>query len=192
MPFTDLLADLGLMPLRAMAFQTMLLMVAIALEAMVLRQHLRLGYQSSVHYAASLNLLATSLGWLAFLALEAVLPPEWQQQVISYVLFNHLYVNGLSPNLPVMVVVTAMGVFFLTYWVKLQGLNALTRLLGSLPVVAPRPKIQRRFYPRSQPQPSPAGPEQSSHALAVLHANALSFTAILLLLVIRLVLQVAP
>ncbi|MFM7470921.1 MAG: filament integrity protein FraC [Nodosilinea sp.] len=192
MPIADLLTDLGLMPLRAVVFQTMLLMVAIALEAMVLRQHLRLGYQTSVHYAASLNLLATSLGWLAFLAMEAILPSGLQQQVISYVLFNHLYVNELSPNLPMMVVMTAMGVFFLTYWVKLQGLNALTRLLGVLPAVEPQAKTQRRFYPRPQPQKPEGGLEKSSHALAVLHANAFSFTAILLLLMLRLALQVAP
>jgi hypothetical protein len=34
---TDLLADLGLIPIKAMVFQSMLLLVAIALEAMVLR-----------------------------------------------------------------------------------------------------------------------------------------------------------
>ncbi|MFZ4640064.1 MAG: filament integrity protein FraC [Nodosilinea sp.] len=182
---TDLLADLGLMPLRAVVFQATLLMAAIALEAMVLRQHLRLGYQTSVHYAATLNLLATSLGWLAFLALEGFLPPGLQQQVISYVLFNHLYANEVSPNLPVMVVMTAIGVFFLTYWVKLQGLNSLTRLLGTSPAVAVRPKTRRRIYPRSpQDTPSPSS-EKSSHTLAVLHANALSFTAILLLLLIK-------
>ena len=51
-------------------------MVAIALEATILRQRLRVGYQTSMQYAATLNLLATSLGWLAFLTLESLLPPR--------------------------------------------------------------------------------------------------------------------
>src|SRR5512146_2768127 len=119
---TDLLADLGLLPLRAIAFQSMLLLVAIALEAMVLRQRLRLGYQTSVQYAATINLLTTSLGWIAFLSLEAVLPTPLRQQIMSYVLFSRFFPNDWLDALPVMMVMAAIVVFFATYWVKLQSL----------------------------------------------------------------------
>ena len=44
------------LPLRAIAFQILCLLIAIAIEAYVLRQTLRLGYKTSVRYAASMNL----------------------------------------------------------------------------------------------------------------------------------------
>jgi hypothetical protein len=187
MPITDLLADLGLMPLRAIAFQSMLLLVAIALEAIVLRQQLRLGYQTSVQYAATINLLTTSLGWLAFLSLEAVLPLALRQQIISYVLFNRFYSNAWADILPVVIVVTAILAFFITYWFKLQGLSWLIVLLGRAPVVEapPLPARPRRASPSRRGQ-SVSTSRTSSYTLAVLQANALSFTALVLLLLLRL------
>jgi hypothetical protein len=187
MPLTNLLSELGIMPLRAIAFQSLLLMVAIVLEAMVLRQQLRLGYRPSMQYAATLNLLATSLGWIAFLAIEAVLPLSLRSQVISYVLFNRFYTNSWHDVLPVVVVVMAIATFFITYWVKLQGLTWLLRLLGQTPREATPEAVE--LNRRQRYEQARRGPEQgirgySPRALAVLEANAVSFTAILLLLLI--------
>ena len=185
---TDLLADLGLIPLKAIVFQSMLLLVAIALEAMVLRQHLRLGYQTSVQYAATINLLATSLGWIAFLGLEAVLPTALRQQIMSYVLFSRFFNNNWLEALPVMMVMGAILVFFVTYWVKLQGLSALVALLGKAPVLevpglADRP---RRSRASRRGAPSAARTRTATYTVAVLQANALSFTVIVLLLFLQL------
>ncbi len=188
MPIVNLLSEPGMMPLRAIVFQTMLLMVAIVLEAMVLRQQLRLGYRTSMQYAATLNLLATSLGWVAFLALEAVLPLSLRSQVISYVLFNRFYVNTWREVLPMVVVLMGIAAFFITYWIKLQGLAWLLQLLGQAPVVED-PEIleanrrQRYERARSHQQMSGRG-GPSPRALAVLEANALSFTAILIVLLL--------
>ncbi|NJL48029.1 MAG: hypothetical protein HC929_11770 [Leptolyngbyaceae cyanobacterium SM2_5_2] len=198
MPITDFLADLGLMPLRAMAFQSMLLLVAIALEAIVLRQHLRLGYQTSMQYAATINLFTTSLGWIAFLSLEALLPLALRQQIISYVLFNRFDpANPWRDVLPVVIVGAAIVAFFTTYWFKLQGLSLLIRLLEREPSVAMAVKAESSSGsspPRnSLAWSSSARREQvnppsrtSFYTLAVLQANALSFTAIVLLLLLRL------
>lgn len=188
MPFNDLLSELGILPLRAIAFQTLLLLVAIVLEAMVLRQQLRLGYRPSMQYAATLNLLATSLGWVAFLALEALLPLSLRSQVISYVFFNRFYLNGWRDVLPVVVVVTAIVAFFITYWIKLQGLTWLLRLLGEAPVeVAPAPILKdsrRQRYERARLGQVDGQRGTSPRALAVLQANAVSFTAILVVLLL--------
>ncbi|MGF1519031.1 MAG: filament integrity protein FraC [Nodosilinea sp.] len=191
MPITNLLSELGILPLRAIAFQTLLLLVAMVLEAMVLRQQLRLGYRTSMQYAATLNLLATSLGWVAFLALEAVLPLALRSQVISYVLFNRFYLNGWREVLPVVVVVTAISAFFVTYWIKLQGLIWLQQLLGQQPIETdPQPvEINRRqLYERArrgQGRGQFGGQRGNSpRTLAVLQANAASFTAILVLLLL--------
>ena len=189
MPLTNLLSELGILPLRAIAFQTLLLLVAIVLEAMVLRQQLRLGYRTSMQYAATLNLLATSLGWVAFLAIEAVLPLSLRSQVISYVLFNRFYLNGWRDVLPVVVVVTAIAAFFVTYWIKLQSLTWLQRLLGQQPVdIDPRPVAINRRQLYEQARRGRGTDERqrgdSPRALAVLQANAASFTAILVLILL--------
>ncbi|HZG39122.1 MAG TPA: hypothetical protein VEZ50_10630 [Nodosilinea sp.] len=189
MPLNDLLSELGIMPLRAIAFQSLLLMVAIVLEAMVLRQQLRLGYRTSMQYAATVNLLATSLGWVAFLAIEAVLPLALRSQIISYVLFNRFYDNSWRDALPVVVVVVAIAAFFITYWIKLQGLTWLLQLLGQLPQettadVIEDNRSQRYERARRAQVEGQQGGRSSPRALAVLEANAVSFTAILLLLLL--------
>ncbi len=187
MSIVNLLSEPGMMPLRAIVFQTMLLMMAIVLEAMVLRQQLRLGYRPSMQYAATLNLLATSLGWIAFLALEAVLPLSLRSQVISYVLFNRFYVNTWHEVLPMMVVLLGIAAFFITYWIKLQGLTWLLQLLSQAPVVED-PEIleanRRQRYERARRQQMSGQRGPSPRALAVLEANALSFTAILIVLLL--------
>ncbi|PSR15606.1 hypothetical protein C8255_22235 [filamentous cyanobacterium CCP3] len=187
MPLNDVLSELGMMPLRAIAFQSLLLMVAIVLEAMVLRQQLRLGYRTSMQYAATINLLATSLGWVAFLAIEAVLPLSLRSQVISYVLFNRFYTNDWIDTLPVIVVMVAIVAFFITYWIKLQGLLWLLQLLGQKPIDTTPEAIEsnrRQLYARARRAQVEGQRSNSPRALAVLQANALSFTAILLLLLL--------
>ncbi|WP_017297009.1 filament integrity protein FraC [Nodosilinea nodulosa] len=187
MPLNDVLSEPGIMPLRAVAFQSLLLMVAIVLEAMVLRQRLRLGYRISMQYAATVNLLATSLGWVAFLAIEAVLPPDLRNQIISYVLFNRFYENSWRDVLPVVVVVTAIAAFFITYWIKLQGLIWLLQLLGQKPIDTTPEAIEdnrRQRYDRARRAQIEGQRGHSPRALAVLQANAISFTAILLLLLL--------
>ena len=187
MPINNLLSELGIMPLRAIAFQSMLLMVAIVLEAMVLRQQLRLGYRTSMHYSATINLLATSLGWIAFFAIEAVLPLALRSQVISYVLFNRFYPNNWQDILPVVVVVVAIVAFFVTYWIKLQGLMFLLQLLGEISVDTTPEAIEdnrSQRYERARRAQIEGQRGHSPRALAVLEANAVSFTAILLVLVL--------
>ncbi len=179
MPFS-LIDDAAVLPLRAIVFQCLLLLVAIALEASVLRMRLRLGYQPSIRYAASLNLLTVVLGWMAFLVLDPALPSAVQTQVISYVLFGNFYANGVSNNLGIFVVLAGLVTFFLTFWIKVLGLEGLTWALGS-PIVPARETNTNRYRYRRSSKPDTSPP----HIIAVLQANALSFSAILVLLILR-------
>ncbi|MGF1458590.1 MAG: filament integrity protein FraC [Leptolyngbyaceae cyanobacterium] len=182
MPFSLLLDEAAVLPLRAIVFQCLLLLVAIALEAIVLRQRLRLGFQSSMQYAATLNLLAVVLGWILFLGLEQILPPAIRTQVISYVLFGNFYFNDWAGSLGIFVVIAGLVVFFLTFWVKATALAWLTLMLGN-PIVQPKTEknVNRYRYRRSLDQQTTVAP----HEIAVLQANALSFSAVLLLLLLR-------
>ncbi len=185
MPFDLLVNEAAVVPLRAVVFQSMLLLVAIALEAGMLRQRLRLGFQPSIRYAASLNLFATGLGWLLFLSLEPLVPAALRTQIISYVLFGRFYDNALLTSLTPLVVAAGLGVFFLTFSLKVKGLEWLTQLLGApiRPTQAPKLSRRRGFGDlRQNPQTQRTTP---AYILAILHANALSFSAILVLLLLR-------
>lgn len=181
MPFSLFLSETAVLPLRAIIFQVLLLLVAIILEAAVLRRQLRLGFQPSIRYATSLNLLAVVIGWILFLGLEPLLPATFRTQVISYILFGHFHQNQVVNNLGAVIVAIGLLAFFVTFWIKAKALEWLTWLLGN-PIVDPGEvrNPDRIRYGRSRPtQPT------SPHLLAVLRANALSFTAILLLLLLR-------
>ncbi|NER80960.1 MAG: hypothetical protein F6K42_15595 [Leptolyngbya sp. SIO1D8] len=182
MPFPLLLDEAAILPLRAIFFQCLLLLVTISLEAFVLRRQLRLGFQPSIRYATSLNLLAAVLGWIVFLGLEPLLPLSMRTQIISYVLFGHFYANSLTGSLGAAIVAAGLAAFFLTFWMKAKALEWLTWVL-EVPIVKPQSKENpnRIRYGRSRPNQIQASP----HLLAVLQANALSFTAILLLLLLR-------
>jgi hypothetical protein len=184
MPFSLPIDAVMVIPLRGIIFQCLLLLVAIVLEAIVLRRRLRLGFQPSIRYAATLNLVAVVLGWALFLGLEAILPENIRTQIISYILFGNFYDNSLteSNSLNVAVVVIGLIIFFLTFWTKNVALEWLTWSLGD-PIVKPSAQDPGN---RSRYRRSPAAEEANSpHTLAVLQANALSFSAVLLLLLLR-------
>jgi hypothetical protein len=190
MPFDLLVDEAAVLPLRAVAFQSLLLLVAIALEAGMLRQRLRLGFQVSIRYAATLNLLAVCLGWVVFLGLEPLAPPPLRTQIISYILFGRFYNNALSGSLGPIVVAAGLGIFFLTFLLKVKGLEWLSQLLGN--PIAPNQASTPSRYPRFKDlrRDQNNAPRTPAHALAVLHANALSFTAVLVLLLLRYGLEV--
>jgi hypothetical protein len=188
MPVQDLLPELGVLPLRAIVFQSLLLLVSIALEAAILRQRLRIGYHISMQYAATINLMATSLGWFAFLLIESLLPQSIKMQVMSYILFNRFYENFWQNKMLVLVILLGIVAFFLTFWIKLKGLEWLLACLGRNPVVgadktAPLSRKDRYALAR---EGSTSGQQiNSARTLAILEANAASFGAILGLLLLR-------
>ncbi len=173
-------------PLKAVIFQIVFLLVAVALEAMVLRQKLRLGYRPSIRYAAAVNLLAVVVGWFAFLAIEPLFEPRLQAQVISYVLFDNLINNSLKPQMGWIILVAGLVAFFMTLIIKLKGLELIMRALGTWNLPAkPKDLSRKERYSRSRTGTTRYKEAASQFAIAVLQANALSFSAILLLIVMR-------
>ncbi|MGD1858058.1 MAG: filament integrity protein FraC [Leptolyngbyaceae cyanobacterium] len=173
-------------PFKAIVFQILFLLVAIALEAMVLRQRLRLGYKQSVRYAAAVNLLTVVVGWFAFLSIEPLMGPRLQAQVISYVLFDNLINNTLKPQMGLIILVVGLIAFFITLVLKLKGLELIMRALGAWKMPSrPKELSRQERYTRSRTGTTQYQEAASQFAIAVLQANALSFSAILLLLVMR-------
>lgn len=174
------------LPLKAVIFQILFLLVATALEAMVLRQKLRLGYKQSVRYAAAINLLTVVIGWFAFLTIEPWIDARLQAQVISYVLFDNLINNTLKPQMGLIILVAGLVAFFMTLIIKLKGLELIMKSIGtwSLPT-QPQALSRQDRYSRSRTGTTSYQQAASQFAIAVLQANALSFSAIFLLLMIR-------
>ena len=115
-----------------------------------------------------------------FLAIEPLLSNAVRTQIISYVMFGNFYASPLSGNLNVAVVIAGLITFFLTFWVKVIALEWLTWSVGT-PIVQrdATSNVSRFRYRRSPTQTT------SPHVLAVLQANALSFSAVLALLLLR-------
>ncbi|NEQ53221.1 MAG: hypothetical protein F6K11_24310 [Leptolyngbya sp. SIO3F4] len=173
-------------PFKAIVFQVLFLLVAIALEAMVLRQRLRFGFKQSIRYAAAINLLTTVLGWFAFLSIEPLVEPRLQAQVISYVLFDNLINNTLKPQMGWIILLVGLGAFFLTLILKLKGLELIMRIMEVWKMPSkPKDLSRQERYNRSRTGTTQYQEAASQFAIAVLQANALSFSAILLLLVMR-------
>jgi hypothetical protein len=171
----------GVMPLRAVAFQILFLLVAIALESMILRSRLGLPRQQSMYYAVMINLLSTIVGWMLFFIVEPWLPETVRSVLIGYVFFG---IKDIPPSL----IMAGFGIFLATFFLKVQGMDLLDLAMEERQTPeAPDPKERSKFKGRKRRvegfQKLPNRP------LAVLWANACSFSAISLLLILRYFIQ---
>jgi len=174
------------LPLRAILFQLMLLLVTIAIEAVIYHRKLKLSRQTSIEYSTSLNLLSTVLGWVAFFLIQTQLSPSVRIQLISRIFFNSFY--GTFDTLPVLVILFTVSTFGFVYFVELKGLDLLQALLktsrndaeaspqSKLPVLTTRLKKALRRT-------------DTSEVIVVLLANAWSHAVVLIFLFLRSLLQ---
>lgn len=181
-----------ILPLKTIVFQVLFLLVAIAIEAGILRQRLRLGFQTSVQYATVINLAAVVAGWITFLVLEPLSPMEVKAQIMSYLLFNRLLVNGWTTELGAILFVIALVSFFGTFLIKAKGLEYFLRVDKSWALLKKQPKkklTRGDIYAKARG----GGVEDSQTTFdftdTVIQANAASFSAILLLMLLRFAIQ---
>ncbi len=179
-----------ILPLRMIAFQILFLLVAIAVESSILRLRLRFGFQTSVQYTLAINLAAIVVGWVAFLVIEPLSPLEIKSQIISYILFDRLSLNNW--NAPIGATICAIGVasFLVTFFVKLKGLELIMRADGVWKLDEednrPAKRVSRdERYARARQGRSDTQQALSEFMDAVIQANAASFSAITLLLLLR-------
>ncbi len=175
-----------ILPLRAIAFQVLFLLVAIAIEAGILRQRLLLGFKTSAQYATLVNMAAVVAGWMAFLVVEPLSSPTIKAQIISYVLFNRLLINGWSAEVGGVIFAIGLTAFFATFFIKAKGLELILRSEGAwkIPQKPAKPSREQRYISARE------GRNETQQAMAnfidtVIQANAASFTAILLLILLR-------
>ena len=189
----------NIVPLRAIALQTLFLLMAIAIEATVIYRQLKMPPKPSIYYAAAINLFCVVLGWLAlfiFLDLADVLPPGIQVPLISFIFFDQW-----SSETATLLIVACFIIFFVSIGIKLLGLLGLRLLLEfdkkpdekkpdekkpdePLPESAPEesePEVRLSIFRELRQEPNPF----RSEITTILFANAWSYSAILLTLMIR-------
>lgn len=104
----------------------------------------------SLRYAAATNLLCTIIGWLVFFLVMSSFPERsWRLQAISYIFTGRFAPLPGRENLEALIAVTAIAAFFISFFIKSQGLYTLQRL-GLLPLEnyelyaeQPQPKTER-------------------------------------------------
>lgn len=195
----------NIVPLRAIALQSLFLLMAIAIEATVIHRQLKMAPKPSIYYAAAINLLCVVLGWLAlfiFLDLADILPPGIQVPLISFIFFDQW-----SSETATLLIVACFIIFFVSIGIKLLGLLGLRLLLefdkkpdekkpdekklDELPPAALEetvPAAKSSIFRELRQEPNPF----RSEIATILFANAWSYSAILLTLMIRQALLIAP
>jgi hypothetical protein len=169
----------SVVPLRMIAFQCLFLLVAIAIEGYILQRRLQIVPRTSIEFAASVNLLSVLVGWLVFFGVEPVLPPPIQLQLISFILFGQW-----APGMANWIVPAGFVTFFISFFIKLQGLSQL-RLLLYGPKDPPAVSEGVGRFRTARDQIGGGQPVLSGEAATVLLANSLSHSAISLILLIR-------
>lgn len=80
--------NLTIIPLKIIIFQILILLVAIATEAVIFRLQLKLSPKISLEYAAFINLLSACAGWIFFLSILSFLPENLLNSLMIYLIFG--------------------------------------------------------------------------------------------------------
>jgi hypothetical protein len=174
----------SIFPFPTILFQSLFLLVAIAIEAVVLHQQMKWSRRICIHYAAIVNLFAAFLGWVGFFIIFNYLSPLLKAQIISYIFFNRLF-DYQQESASGLIVLAGFSIFFAAFAIKLKAIDFLQIILQPPPTPVPenqvvttrqqrKSKSHRRFFVINH----------NNKAMAVLVANACSHTAILLILFI--------
>jgi len=179
------------LPLRAMLFQVLFMLLAIALDAAVFQRLLRQDYKTSTQSAVTINLFSTVAGWTVFFILQPLLPNGLKIQLMSYVFFNRFLGEPWLPSVAPLLVWISLCIFIGTFFVKWKALDWMEIILqfgqGKKQDQAPETIIKPPRFRAKRGQN--IGFQVDSKPYAVLVGNACSFSVILLILFIRFVWQ---
>lgn len=167
-----------ILPLRAIFFQILLTLVAIAIESLLLHKRLKLSRKTSLEYAISLNLLTLVAGWYLFFVFFDTLPSGMQSSLIEFILFNK-YSNETT----IFLFVAGILTFFITLAIKLKGWQVLEYLRNE--VIFEDPQEANDQFIKSTNFFNPA----SVRVMAILQGHAYSHVAILGLVLVELLLH---
>ncbi|PLZ98895.1 filament integrity protein fraC [Fischerella thermalis CCMEE 5268] len=161
------------LPLGAILFSFLFLLISIPLEAYILNSILKFDKKTSSFYAICMNLFSNVIGWAIFFLIEPLLSIRLRTGIINLMFFNQI-----SPTLFNLLILIAFIVFFGTFLVKSLVLRvaliSLTDFWQKQPDSTPQKFYSRRDFKRKL--------QTKNIFTSVLIANALSYTAVVLVL----------
>ncbi|MDZ8055613.1 MAG: filament integrity protein FraC [Aulosira sp. ZfuVER01] len=166
-------------PVGAVLFDLLFLLMAISIEAYCFNSRLKFDKKTSIFYAISINLFSSVIGWIVFFMIEPILPVDLKSELINFVFFNSFKL----PNTQTLIILTAFIIFFGTFIVKFFLLRlfslALNEDFGKKTEESPNFERQKwRYMTRAKLM-------SNNLVSTMLIANSLSYSAITLVLLIR-------
>ncbi|AFY33823.1 filament integrity protein FraC [Calothrix sp. PCC 7507] len=170
----------SIFPIGAILFHFLFLLIAVPIEAYVFNTRLKFDKKSSTFYALSVNLFSSVIGWIGFFILEPMLPIPLKSELINYVFFN----NFKSPTTQTLIILTAFIIFFATFIMKFLLLRISLLSLSDKIVTKEEPEsfsVQRKSRRLGKLKF-----QNTNLVTTTLIANSLSYSAITIILLIRL------
>lgn len=181
--------DALVLPLRAIAFQLLFLLMAIAIEGTIMQRQLSLIPRLAMQYATTLNLITIVVGWSVFFAVEVLLPVPLRSELIEFIFFNRW-----TQETALWGILAGFLTFFVSFLLKTFSFNQLQLVMMSS---KEREALQREGSANRRPRlghkkNKTATTSFSERANVILIANALSYSAILFVLFARFLVFDAP
>ncbi|MBK1986409.1 filament integrity protein fraC [Sphaerospermopsis aphanizomenoides BCCUSP55] len=166
-----------ILPIGAIVFETLFLLIAIAIEGYVLNRSLKFDKKTSIFYAIAMNVFSSVIGWNIFFLVEPILDVQLKSELMSYIFFN----NFKRPSTQSSLIVLGLLIFIGTFLVKLHLLKILIISLSEggkkeISDSSQREKLLKNEKIKLQ---------NANLITTTLIANSMSYTAITLILVIR-------
>jgi hypothetical protein len=152
-----------ILPIGAVFFEILFLLIAIPLEAYILNRWLKFDKRTSIFYAIALNVFSSVIGWIVFFTVEPILSIAIKKELINYVFFNKLQDPGIGT-----MIVLLMKILII--FMGEGGKKTETEIISSQ---------QRASYMNM------AKLQNTNLITATLIANSLSYTAITFIILIR-------
>lgn len=130
----------SIVPLKAILFQTLFLLVAIAVESSFFYEFLRYSRRNSLEYTIPMNLFSTIISWMLFLTLLPLTSESIQTE-----LMNFIFLNQLSKPFQLLISLMILVVFSLGLSLKIFMFN----FLQTLESFSLEPKID--IHQKSEP-----------------------------------------
>ncbi|MEA5550325.1 filament integrity protein fraC [Anabaena cylindrica UHCC 0172] len=166
-----------ILPVGAILFQTLFLLIAIAIEGYVLHRWLKFDKKTSIFYAIAINVFSTVIGWNFFFLIEPILPLQAKSELMSYVFFNRF--TNISTQSYIIFICFVM--FFATFLIKFSLLKILIITLDEIGKKEEIPTTQREKIIINEKFKL----QNTNLVTTTLIANSMSYSAITVVLILR-------
>jgi hypothetical protein len=131
----------SIIPLKTLFLQSLFVLIQIAIESSFLYHFLNISRKASLEYSIPMNLFSTIMGWLFFLFFVPLAEPNFQIQVMNFILFNKL-----SEQADFLIIIMIFTVFTLDLILKLLMFMFLEKLQKAFSVVAVIPQEKGKIF----------------------------------------------